>query len=172
MYLDIILAIFFFFATLKGYKKGFFLSLFSFAGYLLGMFLAIKCSAMLAEKMKSHTGQMEKWYPFLSFILILAGTVVIAGMLGKLVKKSAEAVMLGWLDRLGGVVLYMCIFGIIASFLLFFAMKVGMLSIETCNKSRLYGLIEPIAPNLMSFSGKIIPAFNGSMDQLNHFFGK
>lgn len=172
MYIDIILAIFFLIATLKGYKKGFFLSLFSFVGYLLGMFLAIKCSAMLSEKMKEHTGQVEKWYPFLSFILIMAGTIVIAGILGNLFKKSADAVMLGWLDRLGGVILYMCIFGIIASFLLFFLLKVNVISNDTCNKSRLYSLIEPIAPNLMNYSGKIIPACKGVMDQLNHFFSK
>ena len=171
MYLDIILAGFFLLATIKGYKKGFFLSLFSFVGYILGLFLAMKCSAMLAEKMKTHTGQMEKWYPFLSFILILAGTVVLANMLGKLIKKSADAVMLGWLDRLGGVALYICIFGIIAGFVLYFLVKVGVVSNETCSKSKLYSLIEPIAPNLMNFSGKIIPASKGILDQLNHFFG-
>ncbi len=172
MYIDIILAIVFLVASIKGYQKGFFVSLFSFVGYLLGMFLAIKCSAMLAEKMKAHTGQMEKWYPFLSFVLIMAGTFVIAGLIGKIFKKSAESVMLGWLDRLGGVVLYMCIFGIITSFILFFLCKVGVISNQTSHKSILYPLIEPIAPNLMNFSGKIIPACKGVIDQLNHYFDK
>lgn len=87
MYIDIALGILFLLATAKGYKKGFIQSVFSVIGYLLGMFLAVKCSAWLAIKMQEKTGHNEKWYPFLAFILILAITIVAVNLVGRMFKK-------------------------------------------------------------------------------------
>ncbi len=40
--------------------------------------------------------------PFITGAVILIGTVVLVGYLGRTVKRGAEAVGLGWADRLGG----------------------------------------------------------------------
>ncbi len=170
MYIDIALGILFLLATIKGYRKGFIQSVFSILGYLAGMFLAVKCSAWLAVKMQEQSGHAEKWYPFFAFILILAITVVTVNMIGRVFKKVSEEVMMGWLDKSGGVLLHLIIYGLVASMVLYFFSRMGWLSEDMRKASLLYGFVEPMAPTLMDYSGKIIPAFRGLMQELDQYF--
>lgn len=170
MYIDIALGILFLLATIKGYRKGFIQSVFSLLGYLAGMFLGVKCSAWLAGRMQEQSGHAEKWYPFFAFMLILSITVVTVNLIGRMFKKVSEEVMLGWLDKSGGVLLHLMLYGLLGSMILFFLARMGWLSDEIRNASILYRFVEPIAPSLIDYSGKIIPAFRGLMQELDHYF--
>ena len=55
------------------------------------------------------------WYLLWWFYLV--------GLGARLIKKTINFAMLGWLDRLGGMLLYIIIYTIIFSVILFFAEK-------------------------------------------------
>lgn len=80
--------------------------------------------------------------------------------------------MMGWLDRAGGIMIHLIIYGLLASMILYFFVHIGWLTEGMRKSSMLYVFIEPMAPTLMDYSGKIIPAYRGVMQELDHYFTK
>jgi membrane protein required for colicin V production len=78
--------------------------------------------------------------------------------------------MLGWLNRLGGIILYILIYFFIFSILLFYANQLHLLKPETLAASVTYPWIQPIAPKIMSVMGAVVPLFKDMFDQLLQFF--
>ncbi len=79
-------------------------------------------------------------------------------------------VMLGWIDRLGGILLYICIYTIVFSVILFFAEKTFLLKPETISSSSVYNFVAPWGPKVINNLGKIIPVFKDLFLQLQSFF--
>ncbi|MFM8759024.1 MAG: CvpA family protein, partial [Methylophilaceae bacterium] len=71
--IDIVFLILMALAIWKGYSKGLVVALFSFVGMVVGMLLALKCSAVVAVWLGEETKLDAKWLPFLAFLLIIIG---------------------------------------------------------------------------------------------------
>lgn len=78
--------------------------------------------------------------------------------------------MLGWLDRLAGILLYAIIYTIIFSVLLFFAEKMILLKPEQVRASKVYDFVAPWGPAVIDNLGKIIPPFKDMFAHLQSFF--
>ena len=78
--------------------------------------------------------------------------------------------MLGWLDSIFGIILYVAIYSIIFSIILFYLTKSGMISRETVASSRFYPYVSAWGPYLIDRIGSIIPFFKGMFTQLEDFF--
>jgi membrane protein required for colicin V production len=88
----------------------------------------------------------------------------------KFIQKTVELAMLGWLNRLGGILLYAGLYILIFSILIFYADQLGFIKPETKNASVTYNYIQPLGPKLMDGLGKIIPIFKGMFADLEEFF--
>ncbi|HMC99663.1 MAG TPA: CvpA family protein, partial [Ferruginibacter sp.] len=106
MLIDIIFAILLVLAVLKGYKKGLVLAVFSIIAFIIGLAAALKLSAAVAGWLKGSISISAKWLPFISFALVFLIVVLLVHWGGKLIERSFQMAMLGWVNRLGGIVFY------------------------------------------------------------------
>ena len=157
-------------AIVKGYSKGFIIALFSVVGFVVGIAAAIKLSAFVAVQLFEHLPHAQKWMPALSFLLVFAAVVVLINLGAKLVQKSIELVLLGWLNRLAGMVLFAFLYSILISIFLFYAVQLHLLSPSTVTSSRIYPYLQPLAPTVINAIGVVIPLFKNGFEQLEQFF--
>jgi membrane protein required for colicin V production len=140
------------------------------AGFFIGVAAAIKFSAIVASRLSTNGHLNGKWLPFLSFVLVFSIVVISMHYLGKLFQKTSELIMMGWLNKIGGICLFVLLYGIIFSVLLFYANQLHLFKKETINSSYFYPYISPLAPDVINSMGKIIPFFKDLFVQLEGFF--
>lgn len=100
----IILAVLFFFA-LKGLVRGLVNEASSLTGLILGAWLAYRFYPALSSPIRTITHVPAGISAFLAFILILLATGIVAHIAGNIVTAALRLVMLGGLNRLGGLLI-------------------------------------------------------------------
>lgn len=170
MTLDILYLIVMVFAVFKGISRGLILGLFSIIAFVVGLAAALKLSAVVASRLQESTSMSGGWLPVLSFLLVFIAVVIIINIIARIIDKSFDVAMMGWVDSLGGVILYVLLYTILFSVLLFFAEKLGLAGPETIADSVTYPYIQPWGPVVMNNFGRIVPLFKGMFQQLENFF--
>ena len=172
MVIDVAFFVLMIMAVFKGFTKGFIVGIFSFIGFLIGLAAALKLSAIVAHHFETSSGIAIKWLPVISFTLVFIIVVILVNIGARILKKAVSLVMLGWLDKLGGIILYILIYTIIFSVILFFGIKTNLIKPETIASSTVYNYVSPWGPKVIDSIGKIIPAFKDLFLQLEKFFEK
>lgn len=170
MFIDIVFLILMVISFYKGLSKGFIMAAFSVLGFIIGLAAALKLSAVVAAKLSVHTGN-AKWLPLLSFALVFIAVTILVNIIGKLIQKTFETVMLGWANRIGGVILYVLLYSIIFSIFLFYAVQLHFLGSETVAASVVYPYLQPLGPKVIGGLGTVIPWFKNMFTGLESFFG-
>jgi len=171
MIIDIAFAIVLVMAIFKGLSKGFVIGIFSLVAFVIGLAAALKLSAVVAGWLENKVTGFTKWLPLISFIIVFIAVILLVKLLAQLIRKTFQIAMLGWLDRLGGMVLYIVIYTIIFSIFLFFAEKLNLVSQSSIADSKTYSFVSPWGPKVIDNLGKIIPIFKDLFSQLQDFFG-
>lgn len=172
MLIDIIYAMILVLAVLKGYRRGLIVGVFSFIAIIVGLAAAMKLSAILANWLGRSTGISKEWLPIISFIIVFLLVVLLIRMAAKAIEKVVQTVMLGWANRIGGIVFYVAIYTIIFSVLLFYAEEMKLLKPETIQKSVTYSFVQPWGPKAIDTLGSVIPIFKNIFSELQEFFEK
>src|SRR4026209_1652925 len=170
MVLDIIVAIILILATIKGYRQGLIVALFSVIAFIIGLAAALKLSVVVAGYIGQAVKISDKWLPIISFAIVFLIVVLLVRLGARFIQKTVEFAMLGWLNRLSGILLYAGLYILIFSILIFYADQLGFIKPETKNESVTYAYIQPWGPKLMEGLGKIIPVFKGMFNDLEDFF--
>lgn len=170
MIIDIAFLLVMFIAVFNGFSKGFVVGIFSFVAFIIGLAAALKLSAVVAQHFQTAAGVSGKWMPFLAFSLVFIVVVLLVNIGARIIRKTISMAMLGGLDRLTGILLYIIIYTIIFSVFLFFAEKMTLLKPETIKASKVYGFIAPWGPAVINNLGKIIPVVKDLFIQLQSFF--
>jgi membrane protein required for colicin V production len=170
--IDILFALFMLTAIIKGYRKGLIIALFSLIALIVGLTAALKLSAATAVYLQQQTSIPSKWLPVAAFLLVFLVVVALVKIGGKLLEQTAELAMLGWANKLGGILLYMLLYTTIYSILLFYAEKMSLIKPETLDQSASYAFVKPWGPMLMDGLGNILPIFKDTYRELNLFFEK
>ncbi|MBX9891236.1 MAG: CvpA family protein [Chitinophagaceae bacterium] len=170
--IDIVFLVLMALAVWKGYSKGLVVALFSFVGMIVGMLLALKCSAMVAIWLGEETKLDAKWLPFLAFLLIIIGVYFGVRILAALVQKSLEFAMLGWANRIGGILLYALLYSSLLTLVLFYADKLQLLSADAKANSQFYHFMHGFAKPLLSFIADALPFIKNILQQLSDFFAE
>ena len=171
MVIDIIFLILMVMAVIKGFSRGLIVAVFSLAAFIIGLAAALKLSAVMAVYLKTGLHVESKWLPILSFAIVFIGVVLLVRWGAALIKKTVSLVLLGWLDRLGGIVLYVLLYLMIYSVLLFYATQVHLVTPEAGAESSSYAFVKPWGPTVINGLGKIIPVFSNMFADLKDFFG-
>ena len=139
--------------------------------YLItGLAAALKLSTVAAEYLKSSLNVSAKWLPFLAFIIVFIIVILLVRLGGKLIEKAFQIVLLGWLNRIGGIVLYATLYIIIFSIFLFYAEKLQLARPAAIQSSQTYNFLQPWGPIVMDNFGKVIPLFKDMFTELESFF--
>ena len=170
MIFDIIVAVILILAIIKGWQRGLIVALFSVIALIVGLAAAIKLSVVVAGYIGNAVKVSDKWLPVISFAVVFLIVVLLVRLGAKFIQKTVELAMLGWLNRLGGILLYAGLYILIFSILVFYADQLGFIKPETKSQSVTYAYIEPLGPKLMDWIGKIIPLFKDMFSDLQDFF--
>ena len=170
MLIDLTFAALMLLAIIKGYQKGLILAIFSIIAFIIGLAAALKLSAFVADYLKDSISVSAKWLPFIAFALIFFVVAILVRLGGKLIEKTFQALMLGWVNRIGGIVLYAALYLIILSIFIFYAEKLRLLQPAAIQSSQTYHFIQPWGPVVMDNFGKLIPVFKDMFTELGDFF--
>lgn len=170
MLIDIIFAFLILAAIYKGYTKGFIIAIFSLLALIIGLTAAVKFSEIVAGYLGNSVNVSEKWLPFISFILVFLIVVMLIRLGAKMLEKTIQLAMMGWLNRLGGIVFYALIYIMTLSVLLFYATQLNIVKPDTMNESNTYDFIAPMGPWVIEGFGKLVPVFENMFNSLNDFF--
>jgi membrane protein required for colicin V production len=170
MLIDAIFIILMILAVFKGYRNGFIVAVFSFLAIIIGLAAAMKLSTVVAGWLQNSTSIDATWLPFVSFTLIMIGVVILVRLGARMIQSTLEFVMLGWLNKLSGIVLYAALYITVFSVLLFYAGNIHLIKPETFSASRMYVFIQPWGPKAIELFGAVIPWFKGMFEELSHYF--
>lgn len=170
MLIDIIVLILLLLAAYKGFRNGLILALFSFLAFIIGLAAAIKLSAVAAGYIGSAVNVSQRWLPVLAFAVVFIIIVLLVKLGAKLIEGAVSMMMLGWLNRLGGILFFALLYIFIFSIILFYADGVGFIKPETAEASATYSFIRPLGPQVVKGLAAVVPLFKGMFTELEAFF--
>ncbi len=172
MIIDIIFAALLVLAIIKGVQRGLIVGLFSFVALIVGLAAALKLSTVVAGYLGQSVNISAEWLPFVSFLAVFIVVVLLIRLGAKAIESAVEVVMMGWLNRLGGILLYIAMYTLVYSVLLFYAAKMNILQTATIEKSLTYEWIAPLGPKVIGVIGSLLPWFKDMFGELTAFFEK
>lgn len=170
MFIDVAFFILMVLAIFKGYSRGLIVALFSVLAFIIGLAAAIKLSAVVAIYFKQNINVANQWLPILSFALVFVLVAVLVRLGAALIEKTLKMSMLGWANRLAGIILYAVLYTIIFGIVLFYTNKMGFIKPGTIETSATYNFISGLGPWAIDGLGKAVPVFKGMFNQLETFF--
>ena len=168
--LDIIFLVFVVIGIVKGIQRGFIIAIFSIIAIIIGLAAAMKLSTVAADYLNDSVNISARWLPVISFVLVFLLVVILVRLGANLLQKTVEIAFLGWLNRLAGAILYVFLYTIVFSVLLFFAVQLTILKPGTIAESTVYPWVEPLGPYIINGIGRIIPFFQDMFGELKAFF--
>jgi len=170
MLIDVVCLLLLLWATFKGLRNGFIVGLFSFLAFIIGLAAALKLSTLAAEYIGANTTIGERWIPFIAFAAVFLIVVLLVRLGAKALEGVLRVAMLGWLNRLGGVLLYVLLYLFVFSIILFYAEQLLLIKEEAMNNSVVYPYIKPLGPKFINALGYILPFFKNMFSELELFF--
>jgi membrane protein required for colicin V production len=122
---DIIILLCFLPAIVRGIMKGFIEQAVGLVSLVLGAWLAYKFSTVVAEWLQPYFNVSETVMNVISFAVIMVAVVLVLFVLGKILAGVTKLVMLGWLDRLLGLVFALLVAGLFTG--------IGIILFDTLN---------------------------------------
>ena len=170
MVLDIIYAVIIILAIFHGSRRGLIVGLFSLLAVIIGLAAAMKLSIVAGKYISKVIKISDQWLPIISFAIVFLLVVLLIRWGARAIQKMVEMVMLGWANKIGGILFYVAIYTIVFSVLLFYAEQMKILQPETINKSVTYSFVRPWGPKVIDGIGSVIPIFKNMFGELEQFF--
>ncbi|MBO4922624.1 MAG: CvpA family protein [Bacteroidales bacterium] len=146
---DIIILICFLPAIISGIMKGFIEQAIALVSLILGAWLAFKFSTVVSGWLQPYFEVSETVLNVISFAVIMVAIVLVLFVLSKILTGVTKLVMLGWLDRLLGLVFALLKAGLLIgiAIILFDTLNVKFEFVEekVLDESVLYAPIRDIA---------------------------
>jgi len=155
MIIDVLYLIFLIFFAIRGYSKGVVVALFAVLSIIIGIFCAIKFSGFVANHLFRNTTSF--WVPFLSYVIVFVGVVVLVRLGARAIDKLMKAAFLGLFNRIGGALLYALLTTLVFSSFLWFFNHWNMIKPETKSASYCYNFLVVFAPKAFSVIGMLFP---------------
>jgi membrane protein required for colicin V production len=158
--IDIILLICLIPALFGGVKSGFIKQVAALVALLAGIWAGWHFSTLFAESVNIWSDTNRILVKIISFAAVFLIVVFFVNLIGHSIHGIVNLVMLGWLDKLLGVIFAIVKYGFILSMLIYFIESINnlysFLPRETLDSSRLYGFISSLAPTLFPFIDKLM----------------
>ena len=171
MILDIIFIIIVILAMFRGYQRGLIVGVFSFVALIIGLAAAMKLSTVVAGYIGKAVKVSEQWLPLIAFAVIFLIVVLLVRAVAAIMERTVQFAMLGWVNRLGGVIFYVALYITVFSVLLFYAEQMKIIQSATIEKSLTYSFVQPWGPKAINSFAAVIPVFKNMFSDLQDFFG-
>ncbi|HVN58108.1 MAG TPA: CvpA family protein [Bacteroidales bacterium] len=157
-WIDAVIIIILILGAVRGFINGLVKEVASLAALILGIWGAIKFSDFTAAKLYDYFDLTGRYVGIIAFIITFLIIVIVIHFIGMLVDKLMEAIALGFINRLLGIV-----FGLLKSVLIMSVVFVVLNAIdshrhflpkEKIDQSALYNPISDIAPSVFPVIGE------------------
>lgn len=118
--IDIIIVVCFLPAIYFGIKNGLVKQLIAFASIFFGIRLSLRFVDRLTNWASTFVFIDETWLKIISFVLIFSAVAIIFSLVGRILEGIIKITLLGWLNKLLGIILSFAVFAIIISTILYF----------------------------------------------------
>lgn len=157
--LDIIVWLVLAVAVFNGWRKGLIGKLFSLGGLVAGIWLALCCGPRCGEALQLEGRAAD----VVGFLVLLVATLIVAGIIGRIVSKACSTIGLGGINALLGILLGIAegvlLLGLLFTAVDYFAPK--LIAPETRSESKCYGPIMQVAdtvfPPLSDYARRYLP---------------
>lgn len=170
MILDLIFVVILVLAIFKGYQRGLIVGIFSFLAIIIGLAAAIKLSTVVAGYIGKTVKVSDGWLPAISFAVVFIIIVLLVRLGANAIQRTAEIAMLGWVNRLGGIIFYTALFITVFSVIVFYSEQIHLIRQPTIDKSVSYSFVQPWGPKAINGFGAVIPIFKNMFAELERFF--
>jgi membrane protein required for colicin V production len=170
MFIDIIVLLLLLMALFKGLSKGLIVAVFSFLGFFIGLAAALKLSTVAAVYIGDNVSISQRWLPVLAFAVVFILVVFLVRMGARAIESVIKLAMLGWINKIGGVVLYILLYLFIFSIFLFYAEQLHLINQPAIHASVTYPYLQPLGPKFIEAIGVIFPFFKNMFTELTNFF--
>ena len=169
MLLDVTMMVLLALALYKGITKGLIVALASFLAYLICLAAALKLSAVVAAAIGESSGS-SKWLPVAAFILLFIAVVLGVRLLARAAEGLVNLSLMGWANKVGGVVFYALLYGTVVSVVLFYATQLGFK--DAFASSVFYPFLLQLAPILIEGLSWLAPFLKNIFESLTQFFDR
>lgn len=170
MLIDVVFLVLMLLAVFKGLRNGLIVALFSLIGFIVGLAIAVKFSALAAEHIRHTVNIAERWLPLVAFVVVFVGVLLLVRLGARALQGVIEVAMLGWLNRLGGVLFYALLYIFIFSIVLFYFTQTHFINAEAAQASVTYPYIEPLGPKVIDGLSAVVPLFKNMFTELEAYF--
>ncbi len=159
-WLDIVIIVVIAISAFGGLKNGLIKAVLSLAGLIVGVVLAGRYYTPLSEQLTFIP--QDNIARIVAFAIILIGVMIIAGVLANLLKWAVSAVMLGWVNRIGGAIFGLVLGAVFCGALL--AMWINFMGIQSI-------IVESAMSNmLLDFFPVVLALLPDEFDTVRSFF--
>ena len=150
---DIVILVLFIPAIIRGIMKGFVQQAAALAGLVLSIWAAFRFSEPVYQWLTPYIEASEGVLHVVAFAVILIVVIIVTALIGRLLAKVLKFALLGWLDKLLGIV-----FALLVAFLL-----IGIVIVLMDSFNARFGLL-----NNDMFTGSVL--YNGIKDIMYKVF--
>lgn len=153
--LDIILLICFVPAIITGIRKGFIAQVFSIISIVAGVWLSFRFSELLSGWIGKWIQASHALLQIMAFIVILILVIIAFTALSKLLEATVKIILLGWLNKLLGVVFailkYVLIIGLVIVAFDWINSELGLVKKSVLDSSVLYRPLQHAADTIFPY---------------------
>ncbi|WP_163710110.1 CvpA family protein [Mangrovibacterium lignilyticum] len=154
-YIDIILGVLLIIAAVRGFIKGFVVEVASLAALILGIWGAIHFSYFTADFLTGTFNWDTEHIGLIAFFITFVLILVVVHILGNVLTSLVEAMALGLLNHLAGLLFGVLKTALILSIVLVFFDRIDedahIISKDTKEESRVYEPLKNLVPTLLPF---------------------
>lgn len=158
--LDIILLLCFVPAIIGGLRRGFIAQVVAIISIILGIWLSFKFSAVLSGWIGQWIEAGEQVLHVISFAVIMILAILALAAVGKLIEATVKIILLGWLNRLLGLIFALLKYALIIGLLLMLFNSLNgqfhMVDKEVLDSSLLYGPLLNMANSVFPYLKALI----------------
>ena len=158
---DIVILLCFVPAIFGGLIKGFVRQAAGLAALILGIWAGYHFSELVSAKLCTWIDTSPQWLSIISFAAIFIVVLLLVTLVGRLSEKAIQLVLLGWLDKLLGLVFAIVKTAFILSIIIYILVSldslIPFLPHETLKNSGIYSFIASLAPKFFPYIKNLIP---------------
>lgn len=154
----------------KGFRDGLIIEVFSLLALILGIIGGFKLLHVVMEFMQEEWGFEGTWLPFIAFLLIFIGIILLTNIAGKALSKLINITALGVFDKLGGAVLAVFKYALGLSVLIWILDKMDVdLPAGWISDSVVYPYLEPLAQWMWDLIAVIFPVATDFFEKVRDY---
>lgn len=169
--LDLILLIPLILGAYTGYRRGLIMELVGIIALILAILGAFKLLHAGIEFLSRYIPEYSNFIPFIAFIGIFIGILILVNLLGKLTKRFLDLTILGTFDNFAGALIGIFKWAFLTSIVLWLSLQVDLkIPDQLTENSILYPYIVELAPTVGEYLSAIFPFASDLFESIKDLF--